>query len=147
MSFWRGDNKVNCIDTKKVKPSGDTKEIQGKKFKSDSVKVSSEVRRAVQFNHHFFLVMSPTKSPISNHQIFCFVTKLCCIIANLKCLSQMNYKVHFGDLKQKNWWFEIGDLAGDLTEKFLTRMDGAPNQIRFYKILASIRNKRESALG
>ena len=41
--------------------------------------------------------------------------------------SQLNHTAHFDDLKQKNWWFEIGDLVGDFTKKLVTRMDGAPN--------------------
>ena len=36
------------------------------------------------------------------------------------------YLAHFSDLKQKNRWFEIGDLVGDFTKKLVTRMDGAP---------------------
>ena len=47
-------------------------------------------------------------------------------IAGLKCLSQVNYTAHFGDLIQENWWFEIGDLVGDFTKKLVTRMDVAP---------------------
>ena len=45
-------------------------------------------------------------------------------ISNLQ--SQLNHTAHFDDLKQKNWWFEIGDLVGDFTKKLVTRMDGAP---------------------
>ena len=40
--------------------------------------------------------------------------------------SQLNHTAHFDDLKQKNWWFEIGDLVGDFTKKLVIRMDGAP---------------------
>ena len=78
-----------------------------------------------------FLVKSPTKSPISNHQFFLFqVTKnvlynsVTINISNPQ--SQLNHTAHFDDLKQKNWWFEIGDLVGDFTKKLVTRMDGAP---------------------
>ena len=42
--------------------------------------------------------------------------------------SQLNHTAHFDDLKQKNWWFEIGDLVGDFTKKFVTRIDGTPYQ-------------------
>ena len=31
---------------------------------------------------------------------------------------QLNYTTHFGDLKEKNWWFKIGDLVGDFTKKW-----------------------------
>ena len=41
--------------------------------------------------------------------------------------SQMNYTAHFGDLQQKNWWFEIGDLVSDFIKILVTWMDGAPN--------------------
>ena len=30
----------------------------------------------------------------------------------------MNCTVHYGDLKQKNWEFEIGDLVGDFTKNW-----------------------------
>ena len=33
---------------------------------------------------------------------------------------------HFGDLKQKNRWFEIDDLFVDFTKIMVTRMDGTP---------------------
>ena len=38
-------------------------------------------------------------------------------------------------MKQKNLWFEIGDLIGDFTKKLVTRMDGAPklHQLRHLK--------------
>ena len=48
-------------------------------------------------------------------------------IADLKCLLQLNYTTHFGDLKRIYWWFEIGDLVGDFTKELVTRMDGMPN--------------------
>ena len=41
------------------------------------------------------------------------------VIAAYKCLSQLNYIAHFGDLKQKNRWFEIGDLNGRRALTFL----------------------------
>ena len=44
--------------------------------------------------------------------------------------SQLNYTALLGDLKQKNWWFEIGDLIGGFTKKLVSRMDGAPNHIK-----------------
>ena len=40
-------------------------------------------------------------------------------IANLECLSQLNYTAHLDD-------FEIGDLIGGFTKKLVTRMDDAP---------------------
>ena len=52
--------------------------------------------------------------------------------------SQLNHTAHFDDLKQKNWWFEIGDLVGDFTKKLVTRMDGAPNLLG-YGILLRLR--------
>ena len=48
--------------------------------------------------------------------IFLFqVTEMCCLfqLQDLKCLSQLIYTAHFGDLKQEN-----GDLVGDFTNKF-----------------------------
>ena len=44
--------------------------------------------------------------------------------------SQTNYTAHFGDLKQKKLWFEIGGLVGDFTKKLVTRMDGAPKSLK-----------------
>ena len=72
-----------------------------------------------------FLVKSTTKSPIfsvSSHQNVLYSSVG---ISIFKCLSQLNYTAHFGDLKQKNW-FKIGDLVSDFTKKLLTRMGGAP---------------------
>ena len=45
---------------------------------------------------------------------------------DLKYLSQLNYTEHFGDLKQANWWIQIGDSVGDFTKKLMNRMDSAP---------------------
>ena len=31
--------------------------------------------------------------------------------------SQLKYTAHLGDMNQKNWWFEFGDLVGDSNKK------------------------------
>ena len=72
-----------------------------------------------QPNHQFQI----TNFAVSSHQNVLYYSV---VIAGWKCLSQLNYIAHFGDLKQKNRWFEIGDLVGDFTKKLVTRMDGAP---------------------
>ena len=86
----------------------------------------------IHSNHRFF---GEVTNQITNfkYPIFLFqVIKLCCII-QLQLLIWivywLNYTTHFGDLKQKNLWFEIGDLVGDFTKKLVTRMDGAPNKL------------------
>ena len=73
-----------------------------------------------------FLVKSPTKSPISNHQFFCFkVIKMCCMIQLWLRVRNvyrnwiiqhilMTWNRKIGDLKlvtwlvtsPKNWWLE-----------------------------------------
>ena len=89
-----------------------------------------QFRRAVHSSHHFFGEFTNqitwfhiTNFTVSSDQnvLYNLVT-----IANLKYISQLNYTAHFGDLKQKNWRFKIGDVVCDFTKKLVTRMDGAP---------------------
>ena len=45
----------------------------------------------------------------------CYLIFFAINISNLQ--SQLIHTAHFDDLKQKNWWFETGDLVGDFTKK------------------------------
>ena len=99
------------------------------------------VRHAVHSSHQFFgevtNQITNIKSPIFLFQVI----KMCCMIQ--LCLRVRNvYRnwiiAHFGDLKQKNRWFEIGDLVGDFTKKLVTRMDGAPKFLAAFKKKLSI---------
>ena len=47
------------------------------------------------------------------------------IVVQKNITTELYHIAKFGDLKQKNWRFEIGELAGDFTK--VTRMDGSPN--------------------
>ena len=88
------------------------------------------LRPAVHSSHQFFGKVTNQitnfKTPflsVSGHQNMLYNS-----VANagLKCLSQLNYTVHFGNLKQKKMRFEIGNLVGDFTKNLVTRMDGTP---------------------
>ena len=41
-------------------------------------------------------------------------------------------------MKQKNRWFEIGDLVGDFTQKLVTRMDGAAKYYHWFLKLTTL---------
>ena len=51
----------------------------------------------------------------------------------LICLSQVNYTAYFDDLKQKKWWFEIGDLVVYFIKKLVSRMDTAPYFVEYHR--------------
>ena len=82
-----------------------------------------------QFSSHQFLVKSPIISPILNHQFFCFKSPKYAVYFSCDNILQLNYRVHFGHLKQKYKWFEIGDLVGDFTKTLVAKMDGSPNSL------------------
>ena len=87
----------------------------GSKHQLDHIK-----RGAVHSTHQFFDEVTNQITNIKSPFFLFQVTKMCYMsvaITDLKCISQLNYTTHFGDLKQKKWWFEIGDLVGDFTKK------------------------------
>ena len=77
------------------------------------------LRRPIHSSHQFFGEVTNQvtnfKSPSFLFQVTKNLLYNSVAIADLKCLLQLNYTAHFGDLKQKNWWFgwwlhqKIGD--------------------------------------
>ena len=104
------------------------------------------IRRGVHFSHHF-LVKSPTKSPISNHPFFCFKSPKCALKVAINIsnpLLWMKFTAHFGDLKQKNCRFEIGDLVGVFTKSLLNRRDGAPKHESFWNLTLMLKSNERN---
>ena len=96
-------------------------------------------RRAIHSSHHFF---GEVNNQITNYksQIFLFqviknVLYSSVAIGNLLVIwNATELYSTFGDLKQKNWWFEIVDLVGDFTKKLVFRMDDAPKRINLISV-------------